>query len=221
MVAELLVYLMKPMVRASMSRAFVSQDPERAMSPASARAVCREAWARHRRAAASLPSEPTIGGRLNVRLASVTLEYVRTLEAHGYEREVAVRLVASAAWRLYRMWGSIPRAWDRLLRRPAETRMSRMVRAFLRFPFSEPAYRWDVRERDGTVHLDIRRCPVAEFFVAEGAGDICARTWCRLDYPLAEYWGGRYERDGTLAEGDAVCRMRWITDGQDRSPESC
>ena len=90
--------------------------------------------------------------------------------------------------------------------------MNHRVRAFLRFPFAEPAYRWKVWTQKGVVHLDVRRCHVAEFFMGEEAGDVCAGTWCTVDYPLAEYWGGRYERDGTLAEGDEVCRMRWISE---------
>lgn len=213
MIVQALLHLAKPMVRTTVIRACVSADGAGRMSRADAQAVFREAWARQRGASGSLPAEPTIGGQLNVRLASLTLEFLRTLEAHGYEREVAVQLVTSVAWRVYRAWGSIPKAWGRVTARTAATRMDHMVRAFLRFPFSEPAYRWDVWERDGTVHLDVCRCPVAEFFVGEGAGDICASTWCTLDYKLAEYWGGRYERDGTLAEGDAVCQMRWISDG--------
>lgn len=211
MIEETLLRLVKPVLRAAVMDVCTSGDGGRPLSHEKAEALFGEVWTRHRAVSRGLPREPTLGGRLNVRLASLTLECVRALQAMGYESEEAVAMTASIAWSVYRKGASIPRAWGRLVGRSPASRMDHMVRAFLRFPFSEPSYRWEVQRRMGTVHLDVRRCPVADFFVGEDAGEICARTWCTLDYPLAEYWGGRYERDGTLAEGDAVCRMRWIT----------
>ena len=43
-----------------------------------------------------------------------------------------------------------------------------------------------------------------------GEGDLCYATFCQLDFPLAEQWGGRFERTGTLAIGAPVCDFRWV-----------
>lgn len=56
----------------------------------------------------------------------------------------------------------------------------------------------------------VRRCPVAEYFGRHGASDVCVGTWCNLDYGLGELWGGRLERDGTLATGAAQCDFRFV-----------
>jgi hypothetical protein len=44
----------------------------------------------------------------------------------------------------------------------------------------------------------MQRCPVAEYLGSRGAADLCAGSWCNLDYALAEMWGGTLERSGTL-----------------------
>jgi len=212
MILEGMLWCAKPMVHGAVVDVCATWREGPHLEEERAKALFSEAWARYNAASQELPEEPTLGGRLNIRLASLTLEFVRALEAAGFGQAEAIRVTREVAWRLYRRWASIPKAWGRLVGRGASERMNRTVRAFLRFPFSEPSYRWDVSERDGVVCLDVRRCPVADFFVREEVGEVCAGTWCRLDYPLAEYWGGRYERDGTLSEGDEACHMRWISD---------
>ncbi len=212
MIAEVLLRCAKPMIRKTVLDVCGSWENGPRLARREADGLFRDAWTRHRAVFHALPRQPTMGGHLNVGLASLTLEFVRTLQVAGYGKSEAVPITREIAWRLYRRWASIPRAWGRLVGGSPTGRMYQMVSAFLRFPFSEPAYRWEVWERAGVVHLDVHRCPVAAFFLGEEAGDICAGTWCTLDYPLAEYWGGRYERDGTLAQGDDVCRMRWISE---------
>jgi ubiquinone biosynthesis protein len=53
---------------------------------------------------------------------------------------------------------------------------------------------------------------VAAFFIGQDAAELCVRTWCALDYPLAQKWGGRLERSGTLAMGMKHCDFRWHID---------
>jgi ubiquinone biosynthesis protein len=59
------------------------------------------------------------------------------------------------------------------------------------------------------VAFDVRRCPVAEHFRAEGLSQLCVESWCNLDYAVAEKWGARLERTTTLAEGAERCDFRW------------
>jgi hypothetical protein len=53
------------------------------------------------------------------------------------------------------------------------------------------------------------RCPVADYLGQRDAADLCASSWCNLDYALAEMWGARLERSGTLVSGDACCDFRF------------
>ncbi|MEO8416847.1 MAG: hypothetical protein ABI472_24500, partial [Ginsengibacter sp.] len=41
-------------------------------------------------------------------------------------------------------------------------------------------------------------------------GDVCYHTWCKLDFPLAEQWGGQLKRSGSIAGGAEKCDFRWI-----------
>ena len=50
-----------------------------------------------------------------------------------------------------------------------------------------------------------------EFFRSHGMQKLCRETWCELDFPLAEKWGGELERTTTLAEGASRCDFRWKT----------
>jgi len=81
---------------------------------------------------------------------------------------------------------------------------------FRSFPFGSPSYEWrDVSSPDGAVAFDCVKCPVAEFFASQNASELCVQTFCRLDFPLAETWGGQLERSGTIASGAERCDFRW------------
>lgn len=75
---------------------------------------------------------------------------------------------------------------------------------------SSPSYEWsDVASPVGVVAFDCLKCPVAEFFASKSASELCVQTFCRLDFPLAETWGGELERKGTIAAGAERCDFRW------------
>jgi ubiquinone biosynthesis protein len=80
---------------------------------------------------------------------------------------------------------------------------------FRSFPFNPPGYLMEDISAPHEVAFDVRRCPVAEYFRRHGASEVCVATWCNLDYALAEQWGGRLERTGTLAAGADRCDFRW------------
>lgn len=87
--------------------------------------------------------------------------------------------------------------------------MERFLRLFLRFPFNPPGYQSRIWLEGDAVHTDFYRCPVALFMQELEAEDLCLQTWCTLDFPLAEKWGGKYSRQLTLAAGDDRCDMVW------------
>ena len=73
---------------------------------------------------------------------------------------------------------------------------------------------------DGSVAFDCTKCPVAEFFGQPDASELCVQTFCRLDFPLAEKWGGKLKRNGTIASGAPVCDFRWEPQDADIEPWS-
>jgi hypothetical protein len=84
----------------------------------------------------------------------------------------------------------------------------------LRFPFNSPGYIARRVPTDDGIAFDMIRCPVARYFRAYGAGDVCVGSWCNLDYALAEMVGRKMVRTKTLAAGDACCDFRFIGTGE-------
>jgi hypothetical protein len=76
-----------------------------------------QAWHRFGENVADAPPTGTVGNRMNMRLACLSLSLFEAFPAAGIEREYAIELFADAAWKVYEM--------------------------FLRFPFSPPGYRYD------------------------------------------------------------------------------
>ncbi len=103
-----------------------------------------------------------------------------------------------------------PALLARMLTRDPRKRMQLATDLFRTFPFGAPGYGWrDAPAAASVVAFDCTRCPVAEYFARHDASELCVRTWCELDFPLAEKWGGRLVRGGTIASGATHCDFRW------------
>jgi ubiquinone biosynthesis protein len=134
--------------------------------------------------------------------------------------EEAARLVSAAAWLVYEKMALPPRVLAWLLRRNPLRRLKMATDLFRWFPFGPPSYQMeDVPAEAGVVAFDVLRCPVAEFFRREGQPELCVRTFCQLDFPLARAWGGTLERTGTIAAGAVRCDFRWRVPPQ--APSGC
>ena len=91
-------------------------------------------------------------------------------------------------------------------------RMELATQIFRMFPFTAPDYGWAEVETDkNNVAFNCTRCHVAELFIKFGLGDVCYNTFCKLDFPLAQQWGGKLTRTGSIAGGADKCDFRWIT----------
>jgi hypothetical protein len=122
-------------------------------------------------------------------LAALTLCLLEALEQAGIERGYAIELTGDTCWRFYRHWGRITKTVTSLISRDPTRRVRLSVNAFLTYPFGRPGYRFDaVPEEDGR-SLNMVRCPVADYLGQREAADLCAGSWCNLDYALAEMWG--------------------------------
>ena len=162
------------------------------------------------------PPQKTAGGRRNVRLGVLTLAHYRALRAEVDDPRYAIELTRAFCWAGYEKSILLSRAMTRLATRDPRRQMELQLRLGLRYPFSRPDYDWTVRPDPDAFAVDFHRCPVHDYFRAQGeeALELFRNTWCRLDFPLAEAMvrGGRYERPHTLSHGDEVCDMRWIVD---------
>lgn len=171
--------------------------------------LVRDTFDRFDRHVPDLPLEPTAGSQQNVMLAALTLSLLETLEEAGVERAYAIELVGDTCWRFYRHWGRATKTITSLITRDPIRRLRLSVNAFLTYPFGRPGYRFDdVPEADGR-SLNMLRCPVADYLGQRDAADLCAGSWCNLDYALAEMWGARLQRSGTLVGGATHCDFRF------------
>jgi hypothetical protein len=178
--------------------------------------LLRQAWVDYAKRAKRLPPEPTIGSRMNVRLACFTMSFFDALLTVGTDREYAISLVADVTWRVYRLWSAIALGLARL--RPGKTTsLAFAVRKggarptlSLSFPFNAPGYLIEAVSADKGTAFDVVRCPIANYFRKEGAVDLCTASWCNLDYALAELTHEKLVRTKTLVRGDDRCDFRLL-----------
>lgn len=142
-------------------------------------------------------------------LAYLTHALFRALLETGTERDYAIELTADTIWKLYgRMYrlSHFLNNWFSTSNRAARMRVSAR-KAFSHLP---SGYEWrPTSEKDG-ISFEILCCLVAEYFRMQGASDVCVGAWCNQNYGLAEVWGGRLGRDGTLASGLERCDFRFL-----------
>ena len=163
-----------------------------------------------RRERPSLPPQPGWGGVLMVRLASLTRCFHEALLESGVTPEQAAERTTAATRAAYRVMSRVPGLLSKLAGPDPTRRVRAATNVFRRFPFGPPSYvMGDVDDGERTVAFDVLRCPVADYFDAAGLNDLCARSFCGLDYELAAEWGATLQRETTLARGDGSCSFRW------------
>ena len=155
----------------------------------------------------------TMGAMLTTHLAALTLAVHESLVAQGLSPQVGRRIVYDIGWSIYERMSEVPLVLAKTLTSNPEKQMRIATDLFRQFPFGGPAYGWrDVDAGPNIVGFDCTKCPVAEFFRRHDATELCVQTWCALDYPLAQKWGGHLERNGTIAMGKDRCDFRWHID---------
>lgn len=189
------------------------QAPERGrFTRAEVNQFLETAWARYRERVRTLPSQPTIGSTMNLRLACFTMSFFDALLAEGTERAYAIELIADAAWKVYRQWARIAVGLARLRPRKRTAlgfaAIDRRGHVSLRFPFSAPGYLIETVPTDRGTAFDVVKCPVASYFRAQRAADLCVASWCNLDYALADLTHDKLVRTKTLVSGQDRCDFR-------------
>ncbi len=214
-------FLYRPLAARAARQALVGRNRAREspdwgrFSRADVNGLLKTAWDDYAERVGRLPPEPTVGSRMNVRLACFTTSFFNALLAAGIERAYAIELIADAAWRVYRLWSATALGLARLTLGKRTSLVfavtksgGRQGRVSLSFPFNAPGYLIEPVPADGGTAFDVVRCPVADYFRKEGAIDLCSASWCNLDYALAEMTRERLVRTKTLVRGDERCDFR-------------
>lgn len=216
-------WIFRPVIMLAARRALVGRNRAR-HEPTKGRFTKSEvdrvvtmAWDEFDRIAPDVSREPTVGSRMNVRLAALTLAMMRCLLCDGIDRTYAIELVSDVCWNIYQYWGRVGGFMSRLLGHRANdviknhgTRVRPDGSWPMSFPFNPPGYRAQYAPVKVGLGFNVIRCPIAEYFRAQGAADLAVGTWCMLDYPLAEMLGMKLARSRTLAAGDDQCDFRWF-----------
>ncbi len=167
-------------------------------------------WLRYLDLEPSIPLQKTFGARFTVHAAAAMIALYEGLTAMGQTKENAAHLINQIAWEVYTVMADLPWFVGGTFTQDSFQRLKLATDAFRSFPFGSPAYLWqDVDARDGVVGFDCLRCPVAEYFASHTLSELCVQTFCKLDFPLAEQWGAKLERTGTIASGAPRCDFRW------------
>jgi hypothetical protein len=171
--------------------------------------ILDEVWHGYDQLAPFIPREPKLGNRMNMLLACITYSCLQVMISTGVERKYAIELIGDMAWKVYERWGRLARFAARMFTNEPRGQLRMAVNMFLRFPFTPPGYRFERVPNQNGISFDMLRCPIAEYFQSQAAADLCINTWCNLDFPLTEMWGGRLDRGKTLAAGDSRCDLRF------------
>lgn len=155
--------------------------------------------------------QPTRGGDLMIHLAAMSGAFYNSLTSRGFSEGDATRIFYQIAWKVYQKMGYFTWQLSGWFYKDHYPRLKKATELFRKYPFNSPSYKWNnIPASRDIVAFNCTRCPVAEYFISRGLGSFCVNTWCAFDYPLAEVWGARLKRNGSIAEGASVCDFKWI-----------
>jgi ubiquinone biosynthesis protein len=178
-----------------------------------AQQILKDTWQEYERLEVDLPKQQTLGATFTIHGACVTVALYNILLKSGITKKESTDLIYQIGWKIYTRMGEIPMLIAGLFSGNPHKRMELATQVFRMFPFGAPDYGWeDINTNENTVSFNCTRCQVAEYFKKFKIGDVCYNTWCKLDFPLAEQWGGKLERLGSIAGGAVKCDFKWVTD---------
>lgn len=172
--------------------------------------LMKQTWDRYYELEPTVAIQPTLGAVFSTHAAALMLAMYETLLRNGVGAAESHRLIYDIGWSVYRQMAEPPLLIASAFTRDPRKRLKLATDLFRSFPFGSPSYEWrDVPSLDGAIAFGCVKCPVAEFFASQNASELCVQTFCRLDFPLAETWGGELKRSGTIASGAERCDFRW------------
>jgi hypothetical protein len=164
-----------------------------------------------------------IGNYMNEYGGLVDLAIYRALTKEEIEPDYAINLVGDMIWQARMNTKGLVPIYDPLRLRLAKLRtkdpfdfLGKRLEDGLKFPYSEPGYKAELRKENDVYHMNFYSCAVHDFYKQFGQEEMTLfrRSWCTFDYSVAKLLveGGKYQRGHTLSDGDDVCDMRWFID---------
>lgn len=163
----------------------------------------------------------SVGNYQNEYGGLIDLAIYRALVKENVTRDYAANLVGDMMWQtVVNAKGTIPiidrlrKKWWKMTTKDPTIILGKRIKAAMKYPYSEPAYKIKLYMDKNVYCMDIYSCPVFDFYKQFRQEEMALfrKTWCTFDYTAAEYAveGGRYQRKHTLSDGDEVCDMRWF-----------
>lgn len=167
-------------------------------------------WSRYKILRKVIEKEPTFGGTVMVHLAAMSTAFYLELTTKGSSEVKTTQYFYDIAWKVYKIMGILSWNVTKLKYKNKAKRLKYATELFRTFPFSSPSFKWkDIPQADNSVCFNCTKCPVADYFKAQGLSAFCVQTWCALDFPLAERWASKLERTNTIAGGAKECDFKW------------
>ncbi|HST58784.1 MAG TPA: L-2-amino-thiazoline-4-carboxylic acid hydrolase [Longimicrobium sp.] len=133
--------------------------------------------------------------------------YGALLEA-GVPADDAGRWIAEINWMILGPSTALNFSLSRLRSGDLRTRVQSVVDLLFAVVFTAP-FRRIVHPAQDEVAFDVTRCPLAEYFAAQGTPELTRHAACSLDYRMAEQWGVTLQRTRTIAAGHPLCDFRF------------
>ncbi len=167
-------------------------------------------WLHYKQLRKDIKKSPTFGGTLMVHLAAMSTAFYQELTNRGVSETKTTQYFYDIAWKVYKVMGKLSWGLTGLKHQNKAKRLAYATELFRTFPFNSPSYKWNnIPQADNSVCFNCTMCPVAEYFEHQGLSRFCVKTWCALDFPLAEMWNAKLERTNSIAGGAKVCDFKW------------
>lgn len=184
----------------------------RVLGPAMPREDVERVWARTRvlqRELRKTRPRHSLGVNLVLRLFEWDRALYGALLESGVPADDAGRWIAEINWAILGPSTALNFALSRLRSGDLRTRVESVVDLLFAVVFTAP-FRRVVHPAKDEVAFDVTRCPLAEYFAAQGTPELTRHAACSLDYRMAEQWGVTLQRTRTIAEGHPACDFRFL-----------
>lgn len=184
----------------------------RVLGPALPREDMERVWERTRALQGELrKTRPrnSLGVDLLLRLFEWDRALYGALLEFGVTADEAGRMIAEINWMVLGPSTALNFSLSRLRSGDRRTRVEWVVDLLFATVFTAP-FRRVVHRRKDEVAFDVTRCPLAEYFAAQGTPELTRHAACSLDYRMAEQWGVTLQRTRTIAEGHPLCDFRFV-----------
>ena len=172
----------------------------------------KEIWRMYRQCSENIVTKETFGATVMVKLSLLTLLIYERLIAENFRKQEAITLTSEILRIVYEKLTNRFWIFTRIFSKRPINRVKRAMNFFIKhFPYKSPGYEMEIlKTENNVVAFNVYKCPAAEFFKEHKLSELCVKSWCGLDYPLAEKWNVKLERTKTIAKGNELCNFRFM-----------